>query len=138
MEVNFDMTEKTNFIIPKKLKMVQINYLVATKLLRHVIDNQENSLEITYGELVKMLPFEYNPRNLDKPLGVISSICKENNLPLISGVVVNGDTRMPGDGFYKEFFPGRPMNEWEEIYKNNILAIKNCKLWKDYLDVING
>lgn len=132
------MKEKYDFIIPNELKKIQINYLVAVKLLQYVVDNKENNLEITYGKLAKMLPFEYNPRNLDKPLGVISSICKENNLPLISGVVVNGETKMPGEGFFKEFFSGRSMGEWEEIYKNNLFEIKNCKLWKNFLDTING
>lgn len=130
--------KQNNFIIPQELKKIEIYYLVATILLKHVIDNQENNLVITYGKLVKKLPFEYNPRNLDKPLGVISSTCRENNLPPISGVVVNGDTGLPGEGFYREFFSGNPMSEWEEIYKNTVLAIKNCRLWEDFLDAISG
>ena len=131
------MEEKqNNLIVPKDLKKIPINYWVATELLKYVIDNPDNPV-ITYGKLVEKLHIDFNPRNLDKPLGVISSICKENNLPPISGVVVNGELRLPGEGFYKEFFPGRPVSEWEEIYKNNLFSIKNCTVWKEFLDAID-
>lgn len=130
------MEEKqNNFIIPKDLKKIPINYLVATKLLKHVIERQNDPI-ITYGDLAAKIDEGFNPQNLRDPLGVISSACKENNLPPISGVVVNGELRLPGEGFYKEFFPGRPVSEWEEIYKNNLFSIKNCTVWKEFLEAI--
>ncbi len=135
---NCDMTVKqNNFIIPKDFKKIEINYLVATKLLRHVINNQNDPV-ITYSELTRKLPFEYNPRNLDKPLGVISSICIENALPPISSIVVNKDFRLPGEGFYREFYSGRQVSEWKDIFEKCKSDVINCGFWQDILEAIEG
>lgn len=128
--------QTNNFYIPQELE-VSLNRQVALELLKYVVNNQ-NDPAITYGTLASKISDDFNPRNLDKPLGVISSVCVQNNLPPISGVVINKELKLPGEGFYKEFFSARPMSEWEEIYQNNLLAIKNCILWKDLLDAISG
>ncbi len=127
------MTER--FCIPENLKKVPLNRKVAIELLEYVIANQSEPT-ITYGKLASKVDRDFNPRNLDKPLGVVSSACIENNLPPVSGVVINKEIKLPGEGFYKEFFSGSPIEEWEEIYIKNVLAIKKCKLWKDFLDAI--
>lgn len=125
------------FYISDELKRVELNRKVAVELLKYVIVNQSEPT-ITYGKLASKIDRDFNPRNLDKPLGVVSSVCIENNLPPVSGVVINKEFKLPGEGFYKEFFSGRKMNEWEEIYKNNILEIKTCNLWKDFLIAIES
>ena len=75
---------------------------IAIKLLQHIVKTNET---ISYGDLSAQLSFEMNPRNIEKPLGVISFACKDNNLPPISVMVVNKDTLMPGNGYYDAYCP---------------------------------
>lgn len=114
-----------------------LNPIIAKELLRYVIRNQENPV-ITYGELALKISSDFNPQNLNVYLGNISDICKENGLPLLSAIVVNKDTRLPGEGFYHYFYHEKPMSEWENIYKQCKADIVNCTLWKDLLDVIEN
>ena len=79
---------KERFYIPENLKKVPLNRKVAIELLEYVIANQSEPA-ITYGKLASKVDRDFNPRNLDKPLGVVSSACIENNLPPVSGVVIN-------------------------------------------------
>lgn len=129
--------ERRQFIVPEDLKKIPVNRGVAISLLKYVIDNQDDPV-ITYGDLTKKLPFNYNPRNLDKPLGVISNACLANDLPPISSIVVNKGTRLPGSGFYREFYSGSSVDKWKDIFEKNKFAIANCAVWNEFLEAING
>lgn len=122
-------------IIPENFGKKPIDYKVAEVLLNYVINNLDNPV-ITYGELASKISLDFNPQNLSEPLGNISDICKENGLPLISVVVVNKDTGLPGEGFYTYFFNERSMKEWEDIYRKCLSDVKNCAKWQELLDVI--
>lgn len=85
---------------------------------------------ITYGDVAKKLPYEFNPRNLDSPLYELSSLCKELGLPLISTAVVNQDSLMPGLGYYGAFFPGvRTENQRIDTFTLEINRVWQCKDW---------
>lgn len=85
---------------------------------------------ITYGDLARKLPYDFNPRNLDSPLYELSSLCKELGLPLISTAVVNQDTLMPGLGYYGAFFPGvRTENQRIDTFTLEINKVWQCKNW---------
>lgn len=139
MEVSYDMEVKqNNFIIPKDLKKIPINYLVATKLLKHVIKHQDDPI-ITYGDLAAKIDEGFNPQNLRYPLGVISSVCIENDFPPISSIVVYKNTGLPGDGFYIQFYSGvNWQKDMQKIFEKNKLAIINCTLWKELLNAIEN
>ena len=105
---------------------------VAINLLRHILENNEI---IQYGELAKLLspPME-NPRNLDRPLGCISDACKENGLPLLSVMVVNKETSMPGDGFFKYFYPQLKSEQWIEKFIEEYKKVQQFDKWNKVLD----
>lgn len=99
-------------------------------LLKHIEQTQiPDNLLITYGQVARLLPYNYSPRNLDKPLGVLSSYCREMGLPLISTIVVNQETMMPGAGYFKEFFPGAKEIQWPEIFDREFNRIKEWHDW---------
>lgn len=123
-------------IIPEYFGRKSIDYKVAELLLNHVINNLDNPI-ITYGELASKISPNFNPQNLSEPLGNISDLCKENGFPLISGVVVNKDTGLPGEGFYTYFFNERPMREWEDIFRKCLSDVKRCTRWQELLDIIS-
>lgn len=123
-------------IIPEYFGRKAIDYKVAELLLNHVINNLDNPI-ITYGELASKISLNFNPQNLSEPLGNISDLCKENGFPLISGVVVNKDTGLPGEGFYTYFFNERSMREWEDIFRKCLSDVKRCTRWQELLDIIS-
>lgn len=96
-----------------------------------LIDGLEKNREfqITYKQLGEKLNPPMPPRSMDNKLGFLSSLCKDLGLPLISVVVVNKETNMPGDGFFKEFFVTANKNDFEEIYITEINKILSCKGW---------
>lgn len=102
--------------------------------------DETDDLIIAYGDLAKKLPYEFNPRNLDTPLGMLSDLCKELDLPLISTIVVNLDSYMPGAGYFKYFFPGSKELDWINILLSNIILLNNAAtghLWLKHSDYKN-
>lgn len=89
---------------------------IIEQLLLELKINNEKAL-ITYRDLAEKLAFDINPRNLDNPLGVISDYCKEQGMPLLSTLVVNKETYMPGAGYFKYYYPNKKKNEYEAIFK---------------------
>lgn len=92
----------SQFIVPDYCMDLKVKE-VAIKLLEHLILNKEI---IAYSDLTKLLSFDINPRNIEGQLGNISQACLDNGLPPLSAIVVNKETLMPGDGFFKFFYPG--------------------------------
>ena len=108
---------------------------VAINLLNHILDKNEI---IQYGELANMLSSPINPRNLDRPLGCISDACKENGLPLLSVMVVNKETLMPGSGFFNYFYPHLKRTQWEEKFIEEYKKVQAFKNWDKVLDAFCG
>lgn len=108
---------------------------VAIALLNHVLENNEI---IQYGELANMLSSPINPRNLDRPLGCISDACKENGLPLLSVMVVNKETLMPGSGFFNYFYPHLKRTQWDEKFIEEYKKVQAFKNWDKVLDAFCG
>lgn len=90
------------------------------KILLDKITRDRNLVSITYGQLADRLVPKMNPRNLDRPLGQISDFCKDNGMPLLSTIVVSQNTLLPGDGYFRCFFP----NTKKELYKKVFLEQK--------------
>jgi len=111
--------------------------LIATVLLNK-LEDKGNEI-ITYSELSSSIGGLLNPRNLDHPLGDLSAICRENGLPLISAIVVNKDTMMPGDGFIKYFYNHlKSKNEKDaQTIKciNEVISFDNWDKLKEILNI---
>ena len=101
-------------------------------LLEHIHTAQiADDLLITYGDVARKLPYEFNPRNLDSPLYELSSLCEELGLPLISTIVVNQDTLMPGHGYYNAFFVGVKTEQKRiEAFTQQFYKVSQCKDWR--------
>ena len=103
---------------------------IAEILLNRIESSEKpDDFLITYGELAQLLPYEINPRNLDNPLGTLSNICKDLDLPLISTIVVNKDTFMPGAGYFIYFFPGIKEPQRVEIFLEQFNKVVECSDW---------
>jgi hypothetical protein len=111
-------------------EFLDLTMKVGIILLKHIESLGEyDELLITYGEVARRLPDNFNPRNLDMPLGTLSGWCEELGLPLISTIVVNQGTLMPGAGYFKEFFPSAKEQQWPEIFVREFNRVKECRDW---------
>lgn len=101
------------------------------EILLHHIEHigKYDELLITYGDVAKQLPYAFNPRNLDHPLGTLSEYCEELELPLISTIVVNQEEMMPGAGYFKWFFSGTKASQWPEVFMKQYKRVKECRDW---------
>lgn len=93
---------------------------IAKVLLRQVINNKYNPL-ITYGEVSNRLNGEVAPENLKPFLYVIADFCKDNNFPYLTAIVCTQKYGMPGNGFYKTYFP-----EVGEDEKERMKTLNSC------------
>jgi hypothetical protein len=76
--------------------------------------------KMTYGELAPRVGLFH--RNLNLPLDVIARHCQRNGLPLLSVVVVNTDTGVPGLGF----LDGDNVEDaFRRVYDFNRSTVKN-------------
>lgn len=101
--------------------------------------------KITYEELCTELKIKkqyvIEPINLRIPLGALSHTCKDIRfkLPLLSSIVVNKDTKIPGQGYFNEFFDGVEYAlasiRWEKEYKA-IRLNTNREKWIVFLEYL--
>lgn len=118
-------------------KITDEHKLIASELLKRI---NMGELRVTYGELEKFVEKEFGVginAHLTVPhkIGLISEICFELGLPMISVVVVNQNTQLPGTGFYKLYdklhntnYTGNPVLE-DKIRKEVKDEVQNCKDW---------
>lgn len=79
------------------MKITNIHKSLAKELLRCINEDGEKAL-ITYGEMCSRANNIIDRRTSANYIGRLSEICYENHMPLISVIVVNGDTYIPGGG----------------------------------------
>ena len=131
--------------VSKKSNLTNIQKLIATEMLKIVISGQ---VRIEYNELSERIKKEYgiivNPHTeLPILIGDISKICYSIDLPMISCIVVNKETQLPGIGFYKLYdeLNGTKYasNKYlEEKIRNEVKkAILNCDDWYKLSEYLN-
>lgn len=83
---------------------------------------------------------QITPLNLGQPIGELSKISCEIGLPLISVLVVNQDTHIPGDGFYRLYAELNGISEIDAMndFQNEIIRAHKCDEWDKLLEVFLG
>lgn len=110
---------------------------IAEQLLNK-IENESDDIKITYGELSKRLGGYPHHRHFDGFLGVLSTLCKDNGLPLISTIVVNRDTKIAGEGFFREFFNHLSTDQEKlDQYQKALDEVRNYEHWDNLKDILN-
>lgn len=105
-------------------------------------------LKISYGELSDAIKkkhnVEVNPHTvLPHRIGLISRICHQLGLPMLSVVVVNDLTQLPGEGFYRLYdelhnthYFGNEYFE-KKIRKEVKDEVLNCKEWNKLAEIFD-
>ena len=101
-----------------------------------LVEVAQNNEIITYNKVSKKLNNQIIPRNLGNPIGELSKIAYELGLPLISVLVVNQDTGIPGDGFYKLFSELKGVSESEAIksFQQEMENVHKCNQWEELIN----
>ena len=105
----------------------------AELILPHLVDCAKTRSTITYGELADRIGAHH--RSISRPLGHIrDEICIPRGLPLITALVVNKTSRMPGDSWLPEgtghLTPDQYQREYEK-FRDEAFA---CDAWNALLD----
>ena len=111
---------------------------IAEVLLDIIHSDRDNN--ITYKELSNAIDGAVHPEQLGGYLGVLSDLCLDLGLPRISVMVVNGDTRMPGKGFFKYYFPKSKADDEPELFMKCYREVEKAEEngeWKKLEDYLN-
>jgi Predicted restriction endonuclease len=115
-----------------------------TKMLYEIalilVDVANKNNVITYNQLSKRLGNQITPLNLGQPIGELSKVSYEIGLPLISVLVVNQDTHIPGDGFYRLYSELNGISEIDAMndFQNEIIRAHKCDEWDKLLELFLG
>lgn len=118
------------------INITDIHIDIARTLINKLNTNGDEL--ITYSELSNQIGGFPDQRNLDMYLGDLSWICKNYGMPLISSIVINKEEKMPGNGYFKEFFNN--IKTKDERYIHWALYIKeviNFKGWEKLQCLLN-
>ena len=142
-KLNKSLIEKFHRIVPQEgfvyinVKLTDVHISIAEQLLKK-IGNENDNIKITYGELSKRLGGYPHYRNLNRYLGDLSTLCHDNDLPLISAIVVNAKTKVAGDGFlglYHGYL--KTTEEKDRQYKECLEEVRVYEHWDTLKDILN-
>ncbi|MCB2292438.1 hypothetical protein LGK95_02645 [Clostridium algoriphilum] len=105
-----------------------------------LVEYARNHKTITYIDLSKGINNAIRPVKLGDPLGEISVIAHELGLPLISVLVINSTSRLPGDGYYPLASQLHGISEDQAMndFEKEIDDCKQCKDWNKLLEYFSG
>ena len=111
-----------------ELNEVQIK--LAEQLLLTIVNKEMN---VTYKELAERIDPPIHHRQIGRNIGVISILCAELRLPLLSAKVVNATSNSVGNGFFEIFrLSGIPTDNLSEgeLGKRERQRIRDCTDWQ--------
>jgi len=120
-----------------RMNLNKIHYSLAEQLLLLIKQDGKKAL-ITYGDLCERAGNIVLPINCADYLGDLSVICYENDMPLISVMVVNSDKYKPGGGFFKLYYnlTGIPVDDEYKIFKKELQKVREYKDWGTFAEML--
>lgn len=107
------------------------------KILVEVAQDHE---VITYSHVCEKIGNQITPINLGNFIGELSEVSYKLRLPLISVLVVNQDTGVPGDGFYKLMSQLKGISELQAMksFQQEMKDAYRCDKWTELLNYYGG
>ena len=105
----------------------------AELILPHLVACAKTRSTITYGELGERIAAHH--RSISRPLGYIrDQICIPRGLPLITALVVNKTSRMPGGSWLPEGTGHLAADQYRREYEKFRNEAFACYAWDDLLE----
>jgi hypothetical protein len=103
-----------------------------------IIEYAKKGEVVEYNKISKKLGGIISPIRLNEPLGEVSYRCIQHGFPPLSAIVVNQNTRRPGEGFFtwvaaQMGYPNLAHSKWEEFYEEQEGKVFNCNDWDTFL-----
>jgi hypothetical protein len=98
---------------------------VGTALLKHFLATNE---PICYSDLCELVDFNVCPIKMGYYLGYLSQLCIDNNLPIITALVVNKDKGICSDGFFDCYFSN--VKNKKDFWNKYVALIKKNPDWE--------
>lgn len=119
------------------MELNNIHISLARELLLCLKHDREQAL-ITYGEMCNRADNIIDPRGSSGYIGDLSLFCYENDMPLISVMVVNGDTYMPGAGFFRLYtnLTGNNVDDEFSVFKEELKKVREYEHWYRLSDLL--
>lgn len=122
-----------------KIDVTNIHLKLAEVLLKCIKQDGKKAI-ITYSEMCERADNIVDPRSSGGFLGDLSSICHQNDLPLISAMVVSKDSFTPGTGFFKLYkeLTGETVHasDEEDIFEKELAKVRNLADWYILADIL--
>lgn len=118
---------------------LSVNEAILKKISEIIIEYAKNQDVIEYNQVSKKLGEVITPIRFNEPLGEISLRCIKHGYPPLSAIVVNHDTKLPGEGFFtwvaaKMGYPNVPASKWDDFFTEQKDKVFNCNDWSAFLD----
>lgn len=112
-----------------------MNKSILYKIAYVLIDVVKKKEKITYSQLSERLDRKVKPINLGNLVGELSEISYSLELPLISVVVVNKKSKIPGDGYFRLCSELKKINEIDAMndLEKEINRVYACNKWNKLL-----
>lgn len=115
-----------------RIKNIKEKHLLLAKELVKIIESDRNDKTITYGALSDRINGKIIPIAMGKPLGVLSTICSQYRMPLITVLVhsKSNKSKVPSEGFFWLFFQeimGDKEKEYEVYIVTTLLLVPKIK-----------
>ncbi|RBP04953.1 HNH endonuclease [Rossellomorea aquimaris] len=115
-----------------------MNEKILQRISKIIIEYATKQQVVEYNKISNELGGIISPIRLNEPLGEISKRCIQYGFPPLSAIVVNQNTRLPGEGFFtwvaaQMGFPNLPHSKWEEFYEEQEGKVFNCNDWDSFL-----
>lgn len=105
---------------------------IAKELIKRLRKNPQSAM-MSYGELCKLIGNKIDPRNISYYIGDLSVWCYEIGAPMISALIYNQGSNMPGKGFfrlYSDLYGRNVKTEDEEIvFVNEVNKVLRYRKW---------
>lgn len=113
--------------------MVSSNVILKANLaLPYLVYYAQKKQIVTYKELGDKIDYHY--RSVGHALGyILDEICIKKELPMITVIVVNGHTRIPGSGFLPEGTLHLSPEEYEKKFKESRNEVFSYTKWDELL-----
>lgn len=120
------------------MELSNIHMSLARELLLCLKHDGDQAL-ITYGEMCNRANNIIDPRGSAGYIGDLSLFCYENDMPLISVMVVNSDTYMPGAGFFRLYtnLTGNTVDDEFSVFKEELKKVRDYEHWYKLSDLLD-
>lgn len=105
------------------------------EIAKILIEVAEKKSIIYYSDLGAKVGIA-NPRSLAEPLGKIFMACRVVEFPLMSTLVINKATLLPGRGYFEIYGEVKKEN-WKKIFDIELEKVHSCKNLSDLIKIIN-